>query len=84
VVAVTQAITMRTAAEIVDQLRAGTGRPGGSHEVLCGFGCGYLADSEADLDDHETRCDHAELPMVSDLPAPRPTTSIRLRRGGDR
>lgn len=52
-----------------------------SHTVPCGFGCGYLADSEADLDEHEAECDNAAwLGSVADVPAPRRVGSVR--RGG--
>lgn len=63
--------------------------------VPCGFGCGYLADSEADLNDHEQHeCENRfnpDLPADADsLPAPRPIRSIprrvlrpRQHRGGD-
>jgi hypothetical protein len=30
------------------------------HTVLCGWGCGFLAGSEAELDEHETDCDLGE------------------------
>lgn len=41
--------------------------------VPCGFGCGYLALSEADLNGHEAQCDNAWI----DLPTPRPVRSTR-------
>lgn len=28
------------------------------HTVACGFGCGYLADDEAELNTHETQCSY--------------------------
>ncbi|HEX5120465.1 MAG TPA: hypothetical protein VFW65_35235 [Pseudonocardiaceae bacterium] len=61
------------------------------HTVLCGWGCGYLAHSEADLDDHEAHCDHADQPAPDMVPAdaapaavpsPRPVASRRHGRNG--
>lgn len=62
--------------------------------VPCGFGCGYLADCEAELNHHENQeCENRFAPLPGDaaiLPAPRPVRSIprrvlrpRPHRGGD-
>jgi hypothetical protein len=53
--------------------------------VVCGWGCGFLANSEAELDGHEVDCDH-DLPdnptagpvLAACLPAPHP--ALRPRR----
>jgi hypothetical protein len=52
--------------------------------VPCGFDCGYLADSETDLDVHEAECDNTACPEAgTDVPAPRSAGSVR-RGGGTR
>lgn len=45
--------------------------------VPCGFGCGYLADSEADLDAHEAGCDTPCPPPAVDVPQPRKARRVR-------
>jgi hypothetical protein len=59
------------------------------HTVVCGWGCGFLACSEAELDGHEADCDHdlhhnptAGLAPAAGLPAPRP--ALPSRRAGVR
>lgn len=58
--------------------------------VPCGFGCGYLARGEADLDEHESTCDtDPTRPDPAELPPARPVRSIPRRvlrprpHGGD-
>jgi NTP pyrophosphatase (non-canonical NTP hydrolase) len=46
------------------------------HTVLCGLGCGYLAHGEADLDDHEAHCDHADQWCPDVWPATDATRAI--------
>jgi len=48
------------------------------HTVPCGFECGYLADSETDLTDHEDECDHRFAPQPP--PRPRPVRSLSINR----
>lgn len=46
--------------------------------VPCGFECGYLADSETDLNGHEDECDNRFTPQQP--PAPRPVQSLSTSR----
>jgi hypothetical protein len=59
------------------------------HTVLCGWGCGFLAHSEAALDDHETDCHHDDQdhdrPGTGPVPAtgmPPPRRAPRPHRKG--
>lgn len=48
------------------------------HTVPCGFDCGYLAASEADLDSHEAACDHhPDTGIAGEQPAPRAMATVR-------
>ena len=53
----------------------------GAHTVFCGWGCGYLATSETELDEHEAGCD--QYPPADQATAtclPRPAVRRPLRR----
>lgn len=54
------------------------------HTVPCIWGCGYLAESEADLNDHELSCP-ADRDVVEAIEVDPVSWSVRtLRRGGGR
>lgn len=58
---------------------AASGVDGTPHTVPCGFGCGYLAHDEADLDDHEAQCRDGERLCP---PAGPPTAAPGTRPAG--
>jgi NTP pyrophosphatase (non-canonical NTP hydrolase) len=58
---------------------------GDRHTVVCGWGCGVLAASETELDEHEATCDRVrEHPRPATMPPPRAAVLSAPRRGEGR